>query len=268
MPTGRFGIGRGIARLFNLVFPGDCKVCGERLENASRIPVCPSCLDQPQPLVAEHACWQCRTPFLNDFPLRPDGRCALCRAGLTKFQSAYSYGGYDGPLAKLIHLYKYAKIRTLSRPLGALLSRGFPRHERVDVIVPVPLHWWKRIQRGFNQSQLLCQELSRRTGIPVSLALVRRRSTQVQAGLTNAQRRKNVAAAFAAWPGAPVEGKRVLLVDDVMTTGATVSAAADALIRAGACRVTVLTLARVDRRAPALILSKSLKSQFAASGAS
>jgi ComF family protein len=153
-------------------------------------------------------------------------------------------------LRELIHLYKYGRIRTLARPLGEFALSAFPRDEHLDGIVPVPLHWRRRWQRGFNQSELIARFLSRRTGIPVVAALRRARSTASQAGLSNTRRRRNVTGAFRCPRRlvAAVRGRRLLLIDDVMTTGSTAAACAFALKRAGAARVALLTIARVDRR--------------------
>jgi ComF family protein len=148
----------------------------------------------------------------------------------------------------LIHLLKYGRIRTLSRPLGNLLAAAFPREERFDAIVPMPLHWRRHWRRGFNQSALLAGELGRRFGLPVIRAVRRTRPTAPQAGLTNAKRRANVAGAFAVSRRTSVAGLRLLLVDDVMTTGATASACSRALKSAGARYVASLSLARADRR--------------------
>jgi ComF family protein len=167
---------------------------------------------------------------------------------LQGFDTAYSYGAYEGVLRDLIHLFKYDRIRTLARPLGELLAAAYPRHERLDAIIPMPLHWRRFWRRGFNQSALLAGELSRRCGLPVIRAVRRVRPTAPQAGLTNARRRANVAGAFAPSRRARISGLRVLLVDDVMTTGATASACSRALKRAGAGYVTFLALARADRR--------------------
>jgi ComF family protein len=167
--------------------------------------------------------------------------------GIRGFDAAYSFAAYEGVPRKLIHLYKYGRIRTLARPLADFLARAMPLNERFDCIVPVPLHWLREWKRGFNQSDLLARGLSRRSEIPVVKALKRSRSTKTQAGLSNHARRRNVTNAFRA---RPVEGKRILLIDDVMTTGATATACALALKRAGAARVAVLTVARADRRLP------------------
>ena len=266
-PAGAFsGLNDGLARLISLVFPDDCALCGNPLTRISRYPVCEPCLAAVEPLVAEYYCRQCRTPYLNEFPLRPDGVCALCRLGLTQFSGAWSYGSFEGRLAELIHLFKYQKVQTLDRPLGALLVKGLPPELRIDVAVPVPLHWSKKLARGFNQSELLARELCRRTGLAFADALRRTRSTTAQAGLTAAARRRNVAGVFAARDPAAVAGKRVLLIDDVMTTGATLSAASAALKRAGALRVSVLTLARTDRRIAANRPAQVSPSFLAASG--
>jgi len=199
----------------------------------------------PEPLDAEFFCVSCRTPFQNSFPLDAAGRCGLCRSGLRGFDAAYCFGAYEGVLRELIHLYKYGKVSTLCGPLGDLMAQALPREESFDLLAPVPLYWRRRLQRGFNQSGLLARELSRRTGIPVLQALIRLRPTLTQAGLSNTARRRNVARAFRS---RNVQGKRILLIDDVMTTGATASACALALKQSGARRVSLLTLARVDRR--------------------
>ncbi len=233
-------------RLFSLVFPDECRICEQPLEEISRIPVCRSCLAKPMPLAAEYFCVQCRSPFRNRFPLDEEGRCGLCRRGVRGFDAAYSFGFYEDELRELIHLFKYNRIQTLAKPLGRLLGLALPREAGFDIIVPMPLHWRKRWRRGFNQSALLAREVGRRTSIPVEHALRRVRDTAAQAGLTNSKRRLNVSGAFRA--RGTLQGKRVLLIDDVMTTGATASACARALKRAGAAQVTLLTLARADRR--------------------
>ena len=219
------------------------------MREVTRIPVCAKCLRDPQPLDAEFFCVSCRTPFLNAFPLDAQGRCALCRAGLRGFDAAYCFGSYEGTLRELIHLYKYTRIQTLWRPLADFLAAALPIEERFDFVTAVPLHWRKQWQRGFNQSELLARAIARRRGIPLLRALGRTRFTQTQAGLSNTDRRKNVAAAFRCRRVArALLGKRVLLIDDVMTTGSTAAACARALKQAGAARVVLATVARVDRR--------------------
>jgi ComF family protein len=211
--------------------------------------VCPDCLAKPEPLAADYLCVCCRTPFLNSFPLDEQGRCTLCRLGAAGFDAAYAFGFYDAELRELIHLFKYNRVRTLDRPLGRLLAMALPRERSFDLIVPMPLHWRRRWERGFNQSELLARQIARRVHVPVKNVVRRKRATAAQAGLTNAKRRANVAGAFVVSSKNSVQGARVLLIDDVMTTGATARACALALKRAGASHVTFLALARVDRRA-------------------
>lgn len=220
--------------------------------------MCRSCLKAPEPFSADYFCISCRTPFQNGFPLDSEGRCALCRSGLRGFDAAYCYGSYEEVLRELIHVFKYGKTPTLSAPLTDFLAAALPRDERFDAIVPVPLHWWRRWRRGFNQSELLARGLAKRTGLPVIDALRRVRATAVQASLSNRGRRRNVTGAFAARRAAArLTGKRVLLIDDVMTTGSTAAACAQVLKRAGVERVALLTVARVDRR-----LDGAAKSKF------
>lgn len=232
--------------LFQAVFPDDCRVCGVPLVQISRIPVCRKCLDAPEVLCADYSCASCHTPFLNPYPLDEEGRCALCRLGVTGFDTVYTFGSYEDTLRELIHLFKYERVRTLAKPLGALAVRAIPTEHEFDVIVPMPLHWKKRWSRGYNQSELLAKEIAKRWGVPVVRAVRRVKDTPPQAGLSNSKRRLNVRGAFAI--ARDVKGLRVLLVDDVLTTGATASACANVLKRAGAKRVAVAAVARTDRR--------------------
>lgn len=204
-------------------------------------------------------------PFVNRFPLDESGCCTLCRLGLQGFDAVYSYGSYEGPMRELIHLYKYGGVVPLAHYFGGLLSLALPREQRFDAIVPMPLHWRKRWQRGFNQSELLAREIARRWDVPVRHLLRRKRATVPQAGLTNAKRRANVQGAFALRRAGDLTGQRILLVDDVITTGATASACGRLLRRAGAAQITVLAVARTDRRL-ALTDFPSPKSAAAAAG--
>jgi ComF family protein len=238
--------------LFNLTLPDECRVCGEILHEVARVPVCARCLAEPSPIHAEFYCAACRMPFVSRAPLDESGRCALCRLGLSGFDAVYVYGSHEGALRKLVQLLKYQGMRPLARPLGALVARVLPLEQRFDVIVPMPLHWRRRFDRGFNQASLLAREIGRRTGTPVANAVARVKATAPQAGLTNAKRRVNVSGAFRVKRGVRLDGLRVLLVDDVLTTGATAGACARALKRAGAAHVALAAVARADRR---LVLS-------------
>ncbi len=212
------------------------------------MPVCRTCLDIPKQDDAPYFCVSCRTPFQNPYPLDENGRCALCQKGMRVFDAAYSYGAYEGVLRDLIHIYKYGRVETLSRPLADLLRAALPRDEQWDVVTAVPLHWRRRWGRGFNQSELLARDIARGSGARIVRARRRVRATPAQAGLSRTARRRNVTAAFRARRGAAVAGRRILLIDDVLTTGSTAAACARALKDAGAARVIVLTVARADRR--------------------
>ena len=220
--------------------------------------MCAKCLASPEPLSAEFFCASCRTPFLNDRPLDENGLCGLCRHGMRGFDTAYAFGIYDGPLRALIHLFKYDRIRPLAEPLGELIARAVPLDERFDAVAPMPMHWLKKWRRGFNQAELLADAVARRLSVPVLNAVRKNRATQAQAGLTSAMRRSNVAGAFEVRRGPAARGLRVLLIDDVLTTGATASACAAALKRAGAVHVGVLTLARADRRSGRTVFASGL----------
>lgn len=163
---------------------------------------------------------------------------------------ALGHGRYDGALRDLIHAFKYEGRRTLARGLGAAMRAGGAHLlEDADAVVPVPLHPWRRFRRGFNQSSDLAAHL----GPPVVHALWRVRATPPQAGLSAAQRQRNVRDAFRLSPLLSaralrryLDGRVVVLVDDVRTTGATLHACAEVLREAGARDVRMLTLARAE----------------------
>ncbi|MEP7351932.1 MAG: ComF family protein [Acidobacteriota bacterium] len=207
-------------------------------------------MSEPGPMEAEYFCSACKTPFLNQFPLDENGLCALCRLGVKGFDAVYSYGSYEGTMRELVHLFKYGGMRPLARTFGEMMKRALPRERAFDVIVPMPLHWRKQWSRGFNQAELLAHEVAKTWRVPVRTNVVKRRKfTAAQAGLTNSKRRLNMSGAFKA--KGRLDGLHVLLIDDVLTTGATASACAGVMKRAGAASVTLLALARTDRRVAA-----------------
>jgi ComF family protein len=236
------------AGVLALTFPDVCRLCDTRLTGFPLVPVCSSCLAPPLPLTAEAFCIQCYAPFHSESSLDPSGRCRLCRSGLTQFDALYCVGGYSGRLRDLILLFKYEQMRPLAKPLGDFLRRGYPREAQFDMLVPMPLHWRRQRERGFNQAELLAEQLAPLSGLPVVTAVRRVKHTPRQAGLTGKQRRANVKGAFTVPKPALVRGKRVLLVDDVLTTGASANSCAQALKEAGASTVAILALARADRR--------------------
>ena len=238
-----------VCRLINLIYPDDCRVCGTALREVSRIPVCTSCRQEPSAFTPEFFCATCRTPFLNRFPLDENGQCGICREGVQGFDAVYCFGSHEGTLRTLIHLLKYEGVEPVAPLLADYIAQVVPREELYDAVVPMPLHWVRRWSRGFNQAERIAKELARRWNVPMTNAVRRVKSTAPQAGLTNAERRMNVRAAFAPQHKGSLAGKRVLLVDDVLTTGATASACARALKKAGAVHVALAVAARRDRRA-------------------
>lgn len=237
--------------------PDECRICEASLKHVSRIPVCPSCLSKPSPLQAEYFCKSCSTPFVNAYPLDSDGNCAICRENKPSFDRVYCSSSYEDPLRKLIQLFKYGKVETLAQPLGELMCRALPIDLAIDTIVAMPMHWMRKWQRGFNQAEALARPVVKKLGVPLSSALYRKKATPAQAGLTSAERRKNLKTAFRVKNPSALAGKRVLLIDDVFTTGASVRAASTALKEAGAAQVVVLTLARVCRRSAISIADHS-----------
>jgi ComF family protein len=200
----------------------------------------------------------CQICVLSISPvLRPCGRCALpegdkacasCHTRSISFQSASSPFIYGGQLATAIHRFKYGQASYLSRPLGLLLRRSpilmNPVHPPIDLVVPVPLHPRRLMKRGFNQAALLAIEATKRMGLEVKCCLLRRiTDTPTQSNLAPQFREENVRHAFQV-SSSRAKGRHILLVDDVMTTGSTVEACAQTLIKAGAISVRVLTLAR------------------------
>jgi len=220
--------------LLDLLFPPRCVHC--RKTGAL---LCPSCLDQITPF-ADPICPTCSRQL-------PAGEstCGFCRMHLPEFDRLRAAAPFDGPLRKAIHDLKYNNLRDLANPLGDFLlnvcqAQRFP----ADMIVPVPLHHTRQQERGYNQSTLIAERLAQRTGLPiVEQALQRTRQTPPQVGLSARERWLNVQGAFEASP-AHVAGHRPLLIDDVLTTGATLLACAHALRERGAQAVYGLTLAR------------------------
>jgi ComF family protein len=153
----------------------------------------------------------------------------------------------DGPARTLAHRLKYSDRGELAPPIARWMARaGADLLADADLLAPVPLHPLRLWRRRFNQAALLAREISRQTGKPCDLgALLRVKATQSQVGLSRAQRAENVQGAFRVAEGAAVRARKIVLVDDVLTSGATVNAASRALLRAGATRVDVLVFARV-----------------------
>jgi ComF family protein len=231
----------------NLLFPSLCRLCGGRLLHAGRTPVCGSCLAAIAVPPAS-ACPRC-----GEIPAAPGvaGVCLKCQASSPPYSAALSAADYTGVARSLILLLKFRGVMPVANLWAARLAALAPRlPARPDLVVPVPLAPRRRRQRGGNQSAAIGRRLARRLGcVYAERALRRVRETAPQSGLTAPERERNVAGAFAA-PTQAVRGKCVLLVDDVLTTGATARAASAALLSAGARQVMVMTATRARRDLP------------------
>ncbi|MGB7134402.1 MAG: ComF family protein [Acidobacteriaceae bacterium] len=243
--------------LSSVLFPADCRVCGAPLSGFTRLPVCSSCWND-LPAQSNALCARCGEALASDPELTGETLCRPCRVQPPDFAKAIAHGAYRGTLRTLLHLLKYDGMEPMAARLGALLAHqllAVPDLPPDLLVVPVPLFRKKQRQRGFNQAGLLARgaiaSLRRRRPDmavrPAPELLERRRATESQAGLTPHQRRVNLRGAFFVPRPAAVEGKNILLIDDIYTTGATARACSAALRRAGAASVWVATVARAQK---------------------
>ena len=228
----------------DVVLPPLCLGCQARLTDHDAL--CPACWRQVD-FIRPPLCDRLGLPMPYDVGGQMISGAAA--ADPPPYDRARAVARYDGQMRDLIHGFKFHDTHDARRLFGNwLVQAGRELTETADVIVPVPLARFRLLSRRFNQAQILAAEIGQRTKLPVaSLVLIRSRATVRQIGLTRGERRKNVSGAFSVRPRAisQIAGKSVLLVDDVITTGATVSAAAKALLKAGAARVDVLALGLV-----------------------
>jgi len=235
--------------LLDWLYPPRCRACRGRIVGRDAEYFCSLCRQHIQ-LVGHPLCNICGRPY-------PDGSgddhaCGICLERQPQFVAARAWACYpradDHPLRQVVQKFKYSRKVSLGKPLGRLMARGcqdFLAAVNADVIVPVPLYPKRLRWRGFNQSVLLAREVGRAYNIQLDrFLLIRHRETAAQTQLPEEARRRNVRGAFALNPERPVKNKRILLVDDVYTSGATVDECSRTLKRGGAKEVYVLTLAR------------------------
>jgi ComF family protein len=233
----------------DLFFPPLCPLCRARLDDGRRDPLCGGCWNGLERLSPPY-CQICGRPFEVFEPSLEDGRrCEQCRRRRPPFAYARAATLYKETAREALHAFKFGGKRSMARPLGevmALAGEASGLVEAVDCLVPVPLHGRRQAERGFNQSALLARHLGRRWRRPVvESALRRTTATRPQTDLGADERRKNVRGAFALRRPEPIVGRHVLLIDDILTTGATVSECTRVLLEGGAKTVGVLTVARV-----------------------
>ena len=235
----------------SVVFPGGCRICERVLTTASRIPLCEECLASFERLPAI-ACEICGRPLagLARVECQPL-LCPACQDKTYAFDRARSFALYDGALVRAILLLKFEQVT----PLGTWFAQRLAEVVRseagvlgADVVVPVPLHRDRERERGYNQAALISKPLAKLLRMPHrAVLLMRTRARPDKRILSLEERWESVRGAFATRPGRQVDNLRVLLVDDVLTTGATLDACARALRDAGAKSVVGLTVARAVR---------------------
>ncbi|MEF8794087.1 ComF family protein [Thiohalorhabdus sp.] len=221
------------------LYPVDCLVCGERL--AGGVQICDGCRGCLAAIV-DASCPRCGRP---DSPA--ESPCGSCQRQPPRFVTVHAPWRYREPLASWIRGFKYANQLGLERTLADLADEQLTdwlATYRIDALLAVPLHRGRLRERGYNQADRLAALLARMHGLPhLRRGLVRHRPTPAQSALPDRRRRTNVRDAFRA-EGQAVYGRRIALVDDVITTGATADAAAAALLEAGAAAVYVVAVAR------------------------
>jgi ComF family protein len=230
--------------LLSILLAPLCAACRRPLATPCLGIVCGDCWKAVRPIPPPF-CAVCSDPVLS---WRMESvPCADCRLKRAHIVSGRTVGAYEGSLRSILQAFKYDRRRSLAAPLGRLMRlRGADVLGDADCVVPVPLHWRRRWRRGFNQAL----DLARHLEVPVRCALARHRNTRTQTDLPAEARLRNVRDAFVVTRPAAISGRRVVLVDDVSTTGATLEACARVLMAAGAAEVRTVTAARVSTRLP------------------
>jgi competence protein ComFC len=239
------GLGSWLDAGIGFFYPNVCQLCGEGRATRAEGFVCGGCQARAR-FIEPPFCERCGRPYEGEITNRFE--CGNCAEMETHFHSARSAVEARDEVLEAIHRYKYHRALWFEVFLAGLLIRKADPElgkENWDFIVPIPLHPTKEREREFNQAERLARRLSKASGIPVNTRLLRRVvATRTQTRLTRQERLENVRNAFSLRQGGRLDGRRIVLLDDVFTTGATVSACAKVLRKAGADRVCVWTVAR------------------------
>lgn len=228
--------------IFNLLFPLKCEICHKELSLTATRRICPGCWHNIQ-LITDRYCQRCGKPMQVETAL-----CVDCYANENLYFGRIRAAGiYAGNLREAIHRFKYAGRSVLGSELGELLLSTYNRHFSFyapDYILPVPLHKKQRRKREYNQTELLAHYLGRRCNVPVfGDELMRVKETKPQFELNKRERRENVRDAFTLSRKRCMENKKILLIDDICTTGATLNECAQVLCEHGVAEVNGLVLA-------------------------
>jgi len=224
-----------------LIFPSQCQLCGEPA--LLNLPLCNLCLKKVQEIGALR-CEVCGKAFTGEV----NRLCGSCIKEKPKFDQARAWAKFEEPMVQIIHQFKYQRgfyfANWMIDSLFKLYLQEFSS-QKFDLLIPIPLHWKRLLQRGYNQTLILAQPLSKKLKIPLSTTILQKtRNTHPQVRLSSAQRKENLKKSFQLKKPESVEGKNILLIDDVITSGATANEAGKILKQAGANKVCILALAR------------------------
>lgn len=235
-----------IRTILNILFPASCAYCRSSL-GMSKVPrFCEQCWSEFAPVTGE-SCPRCGKPFASPEALKhsPEHECLSCRKDPPQYDQAIAAGLFEGQLREAIHIYKYRPLPALGSPLAEWMAGQIRFDALPDIVMPVPLHRSRLRHRGFNQALLLAHGIAKSFDLKLDMdTLVRVRRTRPQVELTGMDRAENVKGAFGLRKPGPVQGKGILLIDDVFTTGATMNECCRVLKAAGARSVVAFTLAR------------------------
>lgn len=228
------------------IFPSDitCDVCGEELVADTRYNLCSECMSK-LPMVGEHICLNCGVPLKDEADF-----CIRCENTESEFSYNRSPLVYEGVAKDMILSLKFANKKYLAKTLGAMMADEYlNRKMSAEIAVYVPMTEWEEKKRGFNQSELLAREVADRLKLPLLPALIKTKDTSAQKELSRKEREENLKGAFKCVFD-EVKNRKILLIDDVFTTGATATACAHVLLKGGAREVFVLTCAVTQKKIP------------------